>query len=259
MNSLPFAAAQWQEFACPVRIDPHAYRQHQLIYAVKGTLAVEIDAEVWLLTPRRGLWIPARTAHSLDVRSDVSLCRILVDPLARAPAFPHAARAAVLSSLLRELLLRTVVLPPGCSADHRAVLILALILEETTWAADTPLPMPRDARLRRVCDAIVADPADRRSLEQWAAHGALSTRTLARLFHAELGISYRYWRQLAVAASALPRLEAGEPVTKVAFDLGYESAGAFSAMFRRIMRTCPSQYRGADNAAASRPALACAP
>ncbi|WP_275287644.1 helix-turn-helix domain-containing protein [Halomonas elongata] len=32
---------------------------------------------------------------------------------------------------------------------------------------------------------------------------------------------------------ALPRLAAGEPVTRIALDLGYESPGAFATMFRR--------------------------
>lgn len=40
----------------------------------------------------------------------------------------------------------------------------------------------------------------------------------------------------------MPRLAAGEAVTSVALDLGYETPGAFAAMFRRLMGTTPSRY-----------------
>ena len=39
------------------------------------------------------------------------------------------------------------------------------------------------------------------------------------------------------------RLGSGEPVTRVALDLGYDSVSAFSAMFRRATGASPSAYR----------------
>lgn len=238
----PVAATVSEDFLSGFRIDPHAYRHNQLVHVLAGTVEVHIGAQMWLVTPRRGLWIPSCVTHHLYFRSNVSLCRILIDSSACQLVFPSVPRAVVVSSLLRELILRAVTFRLGCSDDYKAKLILTLIPEEITWAAEDPLLLPEDARLRRICQAILENPSDRRGLAEWAAYGALSSRTLARLFHAQLGMSYQYWRQLALATSALPRLHAGESVTKVALDLGYETPGAFSAMFRRIMRTCPSQY-----------------
>ena len=52
--------------------------------------------------------------------------------------------------------------------------------------------------------------------------------------------------------AALPRLAAGEAVTSLALDLGYETPGAFAAMFRRLMGTTSSTYfRDQSDAAAS--------
>ena len=47
---------------------------------------------------------------------------------------------------------------------------------------------------------------------------------------------------LMVAALALARLAAGEPVTRIALDLGYESPSAFAAMFKRALGAPPSRY-----------------
>jgi AraC-like DNA-binding protein len=43
---------------------------------------------------------------------------------------------------------------------------------------------------------------------------------------------------------ALPRLAAGESVTAIALDLGYDSPAAFSTMFRRLLGVPPSRYAG---------------
>ncbi len=42
--------------------------------------------------------------------------------------------------------------------------------------------------------------------------------------------------------AALRKLAAGEPVTAVALDLGYESQSAFIAMFRRALGVTPGRY-----------------
>ncbi|MGE8399869.1 MAG: helix-turn-helix domain-containing protein [Burkholderiales bacterium] len=41
---------------------------------------------------------------------------------------------------------------------------------------------------------------------------------------------------------ALARLAAAEPVTRIALDFGYDSPGAFSTMFRRVLGQSPSTY-----------------
>ncbi|MCM3509159.1 hypothetical protein M3678_12840, partial [Staphylococcus capitis] len=47
------------------------------------------------------------------------------------------------------------------------------------------VPMPADPRLARVARALLDDPGSRRTLDAWAAFGAMSPRTLRRLMSAE--------------------------------------------------------------------------
>jgi AraC-like DNA-binding protein len=61
------------------------------------------------------------------------------------------------------------------------------------------------------------------------------------------------WRQQAILLCALPRLAAGQPVTTVAIDLGYDNPAAFTLMFKRAFGSPPLAYLGlrTDRATAS--------
>jgi AraC-like DNA-binding protein len=56
-------------------------------------------------------------------------------------------------------------------------------------------------------------------------------------------MSFQAWRQQACLLIALPRLAAGEPVTTIALDLGYDSPAAFATMFKRLTGIPPSRYQ----------------
>jgi AraC-like DNA-binding protein len=69
-------------------------------------------------------------------------------------------------------------------------------------------------------------------------------RTLSRRCQDHLGMSFNEWRQRLKLVAALALLEAGVPVKDVSQQLGYGSASAFIAMFRRLTGTSPTQMRG---------------
>jgi AraC-like DNA-binding protein len=100
--------------------------------------------------------------------------------------------------------------------------------------------MPAEERAREVADALAADPADNRTLEQWGQQVGASGRTLARAFIADTGLPFGRWRGLLRLQSALPALAAGQPVSNVARHVGYESVSAFGAAFRRETGMTPT-------------------
>jgi AraC-like DNA-binding protein len=85
-------------------------------------------------------------------------------------------------------------------------------------------PLPADARLARVCQ-----------------------RTFTRLFRTQSGVSFGQWRQQVCLLAANKRLSMGQPVTVVAVNLGYASASAFAAAFRRVLGETPGQYMEANS------------
>ncbi len=69
-----------------------------------------------------------------------------------------------------------------------------------------------------------------------------SRRTLERLFRTETSMSLGAWMQRQKLLDALRRLVAGEPVNTISLELGYSSASAFIAMFRRELGETPKRY-----------------
>ncbi|HVL07562.1 MAG TPA: helix-turn-helix domain-containing protein, partial [Burkholderiaceae bacterium] len=70
----------------------------------------------------------------------------------------------------------------------------------------------------------------------------MSRRSFTRLFRLQSGMSFGHWRQQACLLAALTRLAQGQPVTRVAMELGYSSPSAFTVAFRRALGASPSEY-----------------
>lgn len=223
--------------------EAHYHDWHQLLYACEGVMRVQTTGGVWVVPPSRAVWIPAETAHHVEPIHRVALRNIYFDPGAFAPMLAHCCVVDV-PALLRELILRVSTLSATYGqdgADGRLVQVLVDQLMAVEQAA-FHLPRPEDPRLQKLCDALLADPADPRTLEQWALELACSARTLGRLFQRQTGQSFGQWRQQARLLAALVMLAEGRAVVDVALSLGYESQSAFIAMFKRATGVTPAQY-----------------
>ena len=65
------------------------------------------------------------------------------------------------------------------------------------------------------------------------------------MLRAETGMSFgRFgrWRQRIQVALSILRLAQGSTVQAVALELGYESAGSFVTMFRKVIGTSPARF-----------------
>lgn len=227
---------------------PHVHDQAHLMYTVKGMLEVTTQEGVWYVPPKQAIWIPPRIEHQARANGEATLQVVIIDLPSDLPC-PQAATSMVLiSPLLRELLR---CLRRGGASYGAAELgghVRALMLAELVFLEETALHLPAlaDRRLRAIQTSLHADPADDTALATWAQQLHLCSRSLARLFLKETGTSFSTWRQHTRLMLALPRLAAGEPVTRVALDLGYASPSAFTRMFRRVLGVSPSEYLDAQ-------------
>ncbi|MYM24619.1 helix-turn-helix domain-containing protein [Duganella sp. FT135W] len=224
-------------------VAPHHHERAQLLYATEGLMRVQTDAGVWILPPRRALWIPPGVVHHWSSLSKVTMRTIYVEANA-AKAYGDNCRVIEVSPLLRELILALLDEPIEYPLPGRGEHLAMLILSELAAAETVPIaiPWPRDRRLVAVCTAIMADPGSSRNIEQWADEVGASARTLIRLFPKETGLHYRQWVQQVHLAEAFGRLAQGHSVGAIAAALGYASPSAFSAMFRRILGKTPQHY-----------------
>ena len=85
--------------------------------------------------------------------------------------------------------------------------------------------------------------ADPRDLDDWASLAGMGRRTFTRAFRQETGMGVAMWRQQVRLMEALSLLGMGQSVTTVAFDVGYESPSAFTAMFHRAFGVPPTSYK----------------
>jgi AraC-like DNA-binding protein/mannose-6-phosphate isomerase-like protein (cupin superfamily) len=222
----------------------HQHQRAQLLYAAEGVLTVDTDQGSWVAPPERGVWIPAGVPHAVKMVGAVSTRSVLITPEACSRRSDRCEVLAV-SPLLRCLLIAAADIPAAYDLEGRDGLVMALLIAEAAWAPVIPLavPFPRDPGLGRLCHAFLAHPDARATIDGWSADLGLGRRAFTRAFRRQTGMSFAAWRQQACVLSALPRLAAGEPVTTVALDLGYESPAAFSTMFRRLLGIPPSRYQ----------------
>jgi len=108
-------------------------------------------------------------------------------------------------------------------------------------------PATRDELYRRICyarDYAAASPEEPLSLRLWAAVACLSPnhflRTFKQVFHLT---PHQYLIQLRLqkAQELLRRTDVS--ITEICFEVGFESLGSFSTLFRRQIGVSPIAYR----------------
>ena len=221
----------------------HAHPRGQLIYASSGVMRIICRRDIWIVPPSQAVWVPPGIEHEVYFPGDVSLSNLFVDPSATT-GLPEQCTVIRVSSLLRELILRAVMVGDSYSPGSPGFRLMLVILDELKQAPPTPLhlPMGRDERLVRVIEELLKFPGDRRELQEWTNLAGASERTLARLFVRDTGLTFGAWRKRLLLQEAIDRLGRGDNVTRVAFDLGYQSLSAFIGMFRHSLGTSPGQF-----------------
>lgn len=224
-------------------VDPvHAHDRIQVLYACSGVMSVVTPSTSFVVPPQRAVWLPAGMLHEVSCRGPVSLRTLYIDP-ARYVEAPEC-RVIEVSDFLRALILKVVSFGRDYDMDGQAGRIVEVLLDEISTMPIAPYgaTMPTDQRLLRVCRTILANPADNRDVDELASVAGMARRTFTRAFKRETGMGLGLWRQQVKLMEALSLMATGRPVTTIAFDVGYDSPSAFTAMFRRAYGVPPSLY-----------------
>ncbi|MEM9493884.1 MAG: helix-turn-helix transcriptional regulator, partial [Myxococcota bacterium] len=118
------------------------------------------------------------------------------------------------------------------------------LLSREWIAADAGLclPRPETADLRRAFDYVL-NHLDSATMEEAARAAAVSPRTLARRFQRETQMSWRTFLRTARVLRAMDVLaQPDSSVSRAAYDVGFDSLGAFSTAFRELTGETPSAY-----------------
>ncbi|MEM5388733.1 helix-turn-helix transcriptional regulator [Paraburkholderia phymatum] len=222
----------------------HAHGWNQMVYASSGVLTVIAGGRSFVTSPEQAVWLPTGVHHrvgsllgaefrSLWIADDVSAGGVGVEPTVFG-----------VTPLLKELVVEAASISEMADDDGYAGRVTHLILDQLRRAhtISAALPWPRDGVLSALCETLYTDPADPRGPEAWSAMFGMSTRTLARHFVTETGMSLRSWRRRMRLFRAIELLGGGLGVTRTAMELGYGSTSAFVYAFRLEMGTSPQAY-----------------
>ncbi|MBF6273447.1 MULTISPECIES: helix-turn-helix domain-containing protein [Nocardia] len=219
----------------------HAHARGHLVYAARGVLSVHTERGTSIVPASRIGWTPAGFTHQHRAhgRTDMRIVFLPVAPARLLPDRPAVFRA---TDLAREVFL-TLTGPRDHDRGARARLHRVLV-DELREAHEQPLqlPQPRDDRLRALARILYDDPGDNTALAELGRRVGAGARTLSRLFHDELGMTFYEWRTQLRISHALVLLAEGHDATYVAHACGWANPSGFIAAFADIVGTTPGKY-----------------
>ncbi|MDH5178132.1 MAG: helix-turn-helix transcriptional regulator [Gammaproteobacteria bacterium] len=227
----------------PHRVQPHSHQRGQLVYACSGHMQVTGPFGHWYVSPQQAVWIPTGYEHAIQANTAIHYRSLFIDPVL-ARRLPVHRRPVQIPALLRELIRTAAEFGAEYTPDSAESRLITVMLDQVggLQTAGFHVPLPVDRRLQVMVQCLLENPADERSLAEWAALTNVSPRTLERRIQSETGLGFRDWQQHLKVAKAVQLLQNGASVTTTALELGYAGLSAFSTMFRRITCSSPSRW-----------------
>lgn len=244
--------AKWH--AAGAVLPRHQHSRAQLVFGLSGVMLVETDESRWTVPQQRALWIPPQHPHTVQVLSATEMRTVYCQPELIAHCEPELrlteVHAVEVSPLIRELVLGLFDLRFDHATREAMVTLLLRTLQQTP-ALPTHLPLPTSEALRRAVAPLLQAHRWHWPLHRLAERAAMSERSFTRRFTAEVGLSFRAWRQRARIIASLDLLNDGRPVKAIAHTLGFASDAAYVAAFRELLGCTPHAFRLRHAAAGS--------
>lgn len=223
----------------PTEWEPHSHPLHELVWVRGGTLTSHVGDRIFTVFEGNGLWMPAGVVHGGRATAGAEFHDALFAP-DRTPFAFEEPKAIEMTPLLESLLAHLSRTDLEAAARARAESVVFDVIQPS--ARQFALQLPGDPRIDAIAEALLDDPADGRSLEEWARLLGASERTVTRAFRQATGLSFAQWRQMLRVHRALMLLSEGFDVTTVSETLGYAQPSSFIAAFRRVMGTTPGAF-----------------
>ncbi|MBY4678003.1 helix-turn-helix transcriptional regulator [Marinobacterium sp. CAU 1594] len=231
---------------CDTIYPPHIHRWGEFVYSFCGVLELQAEGSLFRVPPNYGLWLPPETEHKGLNRHASIHCSLYIEPdLAAYKGLPTVTCALTINAMVRAMLNHLCLQPPQTPYTADESRLLEVIVDQLAVApcAGSYLPTSDDPALSKVLAYLEDHPGNNSPVRQLAERFGTTERTLARKAQRDLGMPLSEWRQRLKVVQAMPMLQAGATVESVALDLGYSTASAFIAMFRRLLEMTPDEYR----------------
>jgi hypothetical protein len=206
----------------------HSHSWGEFVYSFSGVMEISLKDHHFLAPPQYGVWLPPEVEHRGLNRNEAYHCSLYVSQ-DLCSALPAATSALAITPLVRAMLehLRLEDDTDGGSVEQQR--FLQALVDQLTMAprVGTYLPWSTDPLLQPI----------------------LTERTLIRRSLRDLGMPFSEWKQRLRVIKAMPMLENGEMIDAIARKLGYSTASAFIAMYKRMTGVTPDDYRNSARSA----------
>jgi AraC-like DNA-binding protein len=230
-------------------IATHAHAKGQFLFTEGGIVHVVTPSKTFFLPARHYMWIPPHLEHSIHPSSPDVTMRNLYFPVAEDDLSFYFEMAIY---PVNDLLLQMVIFSNRWSGDidqtnktsYPFALALKAILPEISFH-NLPLALPyaKNKRLDKIIGFMAANLQEVIVFPDLARQFGFSERSLSRLFHNDLGMSFNQYLTIQRMMLALQLLlEDHMSVKEVAALAGYSSVPTFSTTFYKIVGIRPSEY-----------------
>jgi AraC-like DNA-binding protein len=238
-------------FTQPILVPPSSTDWHQFVVATRAPLTLSTDGATWLVPPGAAFWIPAGLGCSFRNRGQMSVSMLYLPAMPMPSARFSQDSCAVLgvSPLLKELVGRVVIIGALVERDPRHRRLAAMVWDELADAETISAALPQPASLEacKLIETLEQQGFRLDALESAVRRTGCSRRTLERVFLRETQMSLGVWLRKRRLLLAMERLMSRDPVSDVAFDLGYNGPSAFIAMVRRETGRTPRELQVAGS------------
>lgn len=227
-------------------VDPVAIDLALLLWVRHGSLTVGREGQPDLrATAGQAIWIPPGLRHTNATEPGSVVLPVAIEVDGGRDPLPEIAVLKVppeWSDWLAYRTSRSLGFAAGAEPDRTRVLDLL------SGIAPVDDPAPRLPRLpaspgpRAVIERLLREPSTSESLEDLAAHAAVSPRTLQRRLREETGHGFGHWRTAIRIDAAAAHLTRGSDLAWTAHQVGYESVSGFAHAFARRIGTSPGRY-----------------
>jgi AraC-like DNA-binding protein len=261
----------------------HEHHGHEMFFQIQGDSQIRtiqgvpdndlasgpMGDRLWALQPGQTLFVPAKCRHELLVSQSLATERVILlfdDSMSEwGLSLPKSPMRMVTQQLLSEMLLFLLENPSRPVAVDLARSLRPLVFEmlaaasslcghdglaasEASALFDTPGQRRsghrQDPRLKAALALYEQPEWDERSVHELATAVGVSSKTLTRLFQAELGASPGTWRTQRRLEEACRLLrDTNLRILDVAYESGFGSLSRFMEAFRLHFGLSPSEYR----------------
>ncbi|WP_215223908.1 AraC family transcriptional regulator [Echinicola shivajiensis] len=221
----------------------HAHPRAQIISCNTGIMEVVTKKNIWIVNSLQGVWIAGNEEHQVYFPSNVKIITAFIDE-SKLRNLPMNSFAFETSIFLKSILEKIVSFANPIRLTQQQNRIIEVFIDELSILkpSTTFLPTSQDERIKVVLDALMNELSSKHTIDYYANKSFVSPRTLSRLFHKELGMSFGDWKMRLKLMEAIKLLGEKKSVKEVAFDLGYENVSSFIVAFKKHFGKTPTNY-----------------